>query len=170
MKKDILIIIGVALVAVIIGIIVLLPGLRDVSVLPATPAGEGQLAAVSVPFSELLKGKQTAIPKRVNYAITSSEQLAELWRMIGAEGVPPTIDFSVKTVIAVFAGTASSSDIAVMKVEDTNARLVSVVIKQPETSCVVASEGMPYEIVVMPTTSLPLAHADNVATVSCPTD
>jgi hypothetical protein len=94
--------------------------------------------------------------------------LSELWKTIGAKGTPPAVDFTKQTVLAVFAGTASTSSIEIAKIEDTNARMVSIALTKPDSTCpqkgVTAS---PYEIVTMPTTLLSLAHEDVLTTASC---
>ena len=49
---------------------------------------------VSVPFTELTQGVNANVSRRVNYLITSEEGLKELWKLLDAQGTPPTVDFS----------------------------------------------------------------------------
>lgn len=165
MKKDTLTIIGVALVAIVIGIIAFVYGNNTQNSSVVTT----QSSAAVVPFTELVQGTQSTIEKRVNYFITSSTELNKLWEMIGANGTPPKVDFRTQAVIAVFAGKESTSSIAVARVEDTSARLVSIAITKPDKTCTVEQPAAsPYEVVVVPTTELPLAHEDIVTTADCP--
>lgn len=166
MKRDIDVVIGVSLVAIVVAGFVFLPGLRGSST-QSMNAPEQQVATGTVPFIKLAKGMQTAVTRRVNYDITSADQLAELWKLIGAEGTPPSIDFSTQIVIAVFAGTTTSSGISVAKIEDTSERMVLVTIQETETACKKQQAALPYELVAAPITSLPFAHQDNLTTVGC---
>ncbi len=135
----------------------------------ASPSAATQPSAVAVPFTKLVQGTQSTIATRVNYFITSSTQLNELWKMVGATGTPPTVDFKTQAVIAVFAGKESTSSIAVAKVEDSLARMVSITIARPSGACVSKQQAAtPYEIVTVPSTALPLTHTDIVTTASCP--
>lgn len=164
--RDKIIIISVAVLAIVIGVLIFLSGganTPDVS--PALASN--QTPAVVVPFTKLMQGTHSNVATRVNYVITSATQLTELWKTIGATGTPPTIDFTKQTVLAVFAGTASSSSIAIAKVEDTNARMVSISITSPEGACATKVATSPYELAVVPVTSLPLTHADIVTTTKC---
>lgn len=166
MKRDILIILGVLLVAVAIGVIVMLG--QNQSPAPGRPApATSQLAAVAVPFETLAQGEKSKVAARVNYAITSADELAKLWALIDATGTPPTVDFSTKTVLAVFADKGPSANIAVVKITDADARTVAVTIAEPDASCAKKAVVSPYEIVVVPATSLPLTHEDKVLPVSC---
>jgi hypothetical protein len=155
MRRDTLTIGGVALISVAIGVVVFLSG-----------AVTNRSSVVTVPFTTLIQGRQSAVARRVNYFITSSAQLSEIWKVVNASGTPPKVDFKKQAVIAVFAGNESSSSIAVAKIEDTNARMVSIAIAKPD--CTANADASPYEIVAVPTTSLPLAHTDIPTTVDCP--
>lgn len=126
-------------------------------------------AAMAVPFIELTAGTQSVVAKRVNYVLTSPDELKELWEIIDAPGTPPWINFNTHMVLAVFAGNESSTSIAIAKIEDSHTRLVSVALTKPEGSCEEVSRGgTPYEIVAVPSTSLPLAHEDLAISTSCP--
>ena len=124
---------------------------------------------ITVPFTKLTQGKQSVIARRVNYVLKSPAELSELWKVIKAAGKPPKINFNTHAVIAVFAGNEASVAIAVAKIEDTNTRMVSIAITKPSGACAQKQlMASPYEIVVVPATSLPLAHEDVPVTVSCP--
>lgn len=162
MKREHLIFIGVALVMFIFLIIIVLVG-RRASPIVITDI---QPATVVVPFTKLAQGRQSVVAKRVNYVLTSPAQLNELWTTIDAIGTPPKVDFKTHAVIAVFAGNESSSSIAIAKIEDTNARMVSIAIAKPDCTEPPA-QASPYEIVAVSATSLPLAHTDIPTTSQC---
>jgi len=166
--KDTPIIAGVALLAVAIGVYFSLNGNIEKS-LPAT-VSESQTSAVAVPFTPLAKGTRSTVSDRVNYFITSSTQLNELWKMVDAKGQPPKVDFTKEAVIAVFAGQQPTGGYAIQvsKIMDSTSRLVSVTIQKPDSKCMVTqSFTAPYELVTIPATSLPLAHEDIPVTKIC---
>ena len=163
MKREHLIFIGVALVMLIFLIIIIFVG-RRASPIVITDV---QPTVVEVPFTKLTQGRQSVVAKRVNYVLTSSAQLSELWATIDAAGTPPKVDFKKQAVIAVFAGNESSSSIAVAKIEDTSARMVSIAIAKPDCTKPPA-QASPYEIVAVAATSLPFAHTDIPTTSQCP--
>lgn len=168
MKRDALILTIAAIIAVIVGALIFFSnGGNLASVFSATANNDS--SGGTVQFTEIARGTQSNIGKRVNYFITSSSQFSELWEIVNATGTPPEVDFKTHAVIAVFAGNESSTSIAVAKIEDTDTRVVSIALANPSGSCVSKQRtATPYEIVVVPTTSLPLAHEDIVTTVSCP--
>ncbi len=131
--------------------------------------GMRSVAAIDVPFEKLVEGTHSAVSTRKNYIITSEAQMKELWTLLDATTTPPVIDFSTHSVIAVFAGQDSCLDISVTRIEDTEDRMVSVEIAKASDSCAKGqSPTSPYEIVVIPATTLPLTHEDSSTTVSCP--
>lgn len=158
-----MILIGVAVAAIVIGVLIFAYTTQT-----ASKANTPMTASV-VPFTPLAHGEQSSVDARVNYRITSSAQLSELWHTLKAAGTPPVVDFSTHEVLAVFAGPESSVNIAVAKIEDTNQRMVSIALEKPAGSCakkqVAASQ---YEIVAVPATALPLTHEDVVTTADCP--
>ncbi|MCR4333928.1 MAG: hypothetical protein NUV60_02885 [Patescibacteria group bacterium] len=167
MQRDTHIIIGLALVALAIGVF-FLARFRTASDTPSAVANI-QPSAVIVPFTKIVSGEKSTVTERVNYLITSSDELTKLWKMVDATGTPPTVDFNTQNVIAVFAGKESTSSIAVAKIEDTNARVVSVTLTKPDGACATElTAPAPYEIVVVAVTTLPLAHEDLAATAGCP--
>ncbi len=168
MKRDTLIVAGVALVAVAIGTYFFLSG--NLQNTAASVVSENQQSAVAVPFTPLVSGVHSKVTPRVNDVIPSSTQLSELWNMVDATGAPPKVDFSKNAVIAVFAGQQPTAGyaITVSKIVDSGARLVSVTIKKPDSTCTVGKVvTAPYELVAIPTTTLPFAHEDLSATASC---
>lgn len=162
--RNTLIIGGLALVAIVIGAFAFLRDSNNFS-------NENRVAAVAVPFMELAHGAMSTIGRRVNYLITSPEQFRELWEVIGAEGPLPDIDFSESAVAAVFAGEkpAAGYDIAVSRVEDADARTITVTLTEPGGDCVLAQViTAPYQVIKLPGTALKLVHEDISTTVSCP--
>ena len=140
----------------------------------STPASSGgaasQPAAAEVSFTRLVSGMQSGITTRVNYVITSPEEMNELWGMIAATGTPPAVDFSTHAVLAIFAGDEPSASIKVAKIEDrSDERMVSIMLANPDASCPQKTKkgASPYELVAVPATPLPLAHADILTTASC---
>ena len=126
--------------------------------------------SVSVPFTELARGTQSDITTRVNYLITASSELEELWKLIGGKDKAPVIDFSKSAVAAVFAGEKPTTGYAVTvsKVEDTNVRTVTVLIQEPGDNCEKnESVTKPYSLIEIPKTSLTFTHEDQTTTVNC---
>lgn len=160
MRRDVLILTGAAIIAVGTGVFMFSSGRGDLS----------NNSSATVPFTEIAKGSQSAVERRVNYLITSSSQFDELWKMVTATGTPPKIDFKTHFVIAVFAGQKSAAGyaIAVAKIEDTSTRMVSITLAKPSDSCMLAqSITAPYQLISVPVTSLPLAHEDISVTTAC---
>jgi len=169
MKRDRLIVIGVALVAIGIGTFLFLSGNFSSTSLPVV--SDNQTVTITVPFTPLVSGTRSTVTTRVNYFITSSDQLDELWNMLNATSTPPKIDFSKQAVIAVFAGQQPSTGYAikVSKVVDSSARLVSITIAKPGDTCMTGQAfTAPFELVAVPLTTLPLAHEDLSTTSTCP--
>ncbi|MFZ3044265.1 MAG: protease complex subunit PrcB family protein [Minisyncoccia bacterium] len=168
MRRNTLVVACVALAAIAIGVYFFLSGNLSNASLSAL-SGQQQ-SAVVVPFTPLASGSSSKVETRVNYFITSPTQLQELWSLVDATGTPPTVDFNKDAVIAVFAGQQPTTGyaISVSKVVDSGARLVSITIAKPDGGCLTGqSLTTPYEVVVVPTTTLPLAHEDLSATIAC---
>ena len=170
--KDTAIIVGMAAVAVVIGVVIFLNGGGSNSANTQQSAGaNNNQVAIAVPFTELTHGTQSTVKKRTNYLITSSVELNQLWKMTDASGEVPTVDFTQNDVIAVFAGTEPTAGytVAVAKVEDSaTARAVTVTLAKPGGSCILAqSLTAPYQIVVFTKSTLPLTHEDQTTTLSC---
>lgn len=171
MRRNIFIIVCAAIVAIAIGSYIFYSGNINLQDISSFAADNNQNASASiVPFIEIAHGSQSAVERRVNYIITSPDQFNELWNMIGVTGVPPKVDFEKDAVIAVFAGRkpATGYSIAIAKIEDTDLRTVSITLANPDEKCVPAkSITTPYQLITVPTTSLPLSHKDIVVTTNC---
>ncbi len=132
---------------------------------------DAQYASSGVPFTRLMQGETSGVTERVNYVLTSSQELNALWKIIGATSTPPQIDFKSEAVLAVFAGESAQTRVAIARIEDAQGvgkRIVSVVLVKPEGSCATEKSSLsPFEIVSMAASPLPLTHEDIVATTSC---
>lgn len=163
-------VIGVAVAAIAVGFVLFTNG-RDASPNSSLPDTSTSSAAVIVPFVKITEGMQSDVPRRVNYMITSSDELNKLWEMVQTTAIPPRVDFGADAVIAVFAGEKPTTgyDITVSKIEDlVSKRLVTITLMQPASGCPVAQMvTAPFEILTVPVTSLPLTHEDTVQTVGC---
>ena len=161
--------IGVALVAIAIGAAVFVFGSGSLQSTSPNGANNSQ-TAVAVPFTKLAEGSQSKVVARVNYLITTQEELAKLWKLIEEPSRVPKVDFNANVVAAVFAGEAPTAGYAikVVRVEDADKRIVNVELTRPDETCVLAQSVVaPYQIVELPKTSLPFTHADTWATKTC---
>lgn len=164
--RDKIIIVSVAVAVIVIGILVFFSGNKKVSTTPASVAES--VATTTVPFTKLVQGAKSNVTTRANYVIASADGLSEFWKMAGASGKPPAVDFKTQAVIAVFAGKEPTSSISIAKIEDSSVRMVSIAITKPEGVCAKkASISSPYEIAVVPATLLSLAHEDILTTTTC---
>ncbi len=169
MKRETLIIIGMAAVAVVIGVVIFLND--GGSFLSPSSLTNNQQSAVIVPFTTLAEGPQSKIASRVNYLIDTQEGLAELWKFLKEPPPVPTVDFNTKVVAAVFAGETPTAGygIAVAEVEDVDKRVVKIKLTKPDGGCVLAqSVTAPYQVIELPKTSLSFTHADTWVTKTCP--
>lgn len=125
----------------------------------------------AVPFTKITEGVRSSVQKRVNYIITSSEQLNELWKVASIDGNVPSVDFTKSDVIAVFSGpkSESGSAIAVARVEDSKKRMVTITLINPNEKCSIAKQSTttPYQIITVPKTTLTLFHKDETVTRGC---
>jgi|SRR3989344_3001052 len=138
--------------------------------LPGGGVPLGGASGAPVSFSVLASGAHSSVTARKNYLITSENQFRELWKLIDAGGSPPTIDFSIYHVLAVFTGTEPSAgySVAITKVADGTERMVSIQITAPGVSCLAATTlTAPYEIVRITATALAYAHENTATTTSC---
>lgn len=143
--------IGGFIVAVIVVVIL-------ITVYGSSISNTSSLAATPVSFTKLAQGTQSTVSKPTNYLITSANELEKLWKIVGAKGNPPSVDFTKNCVAAIFAGTVS-------RVEDTDVRTVTVT----GTSCSLKkATTTPYELITLPTTSLEFTHEDISITTACP--
>lgn len=162
MRRDIIILTCAAIIAVGIGISIFSSGRGDIS--------DNSFVISEVPFTKIARGSQSTVERRVNYLITSADQFEKLWEMVSATGTPPKIDFNTHSVVAVFAGEkpVAGYDIKIIKIEDTNTRVVSIALAKPSDDCMLAQVvTAPYEIVAVPATALSFSHEDILTTTSC---
>ncbi|MFA6503273.1 MAG: hypothetical protein WCT45_03405 [Candidatus Paceibacterota bacterium] len=172
--KDKIIFVGVAVLAVVVAVLLFLFGTGNMtserSGVATTPSATSEPSGAVVPFTKLLQGNHSMVMGRVNYIVTSPSDLSELWKMVDASGKPPAVDFSKQSVIAVFAGQlpAAAAMITVSKIVDSNARTVSIAVAKPSDECGKEQTLVtPYEIILVPTTTLPLAHKDIPVEANC---
>ena len=168
--RNVLILGGAIVVAIIIGVFVFLYGGSGVSNTSLSSANENRLAAVAVPFIELAQGVQSNISMRTNYLITSASQLEKLWKIVDTNDKIPNVDFTKNYIVAVFAGNEPTTDyaISVSKIEDTDVRTVTVTLVKPGNNCLGKDlTTTPYNLVALPKTSLPFTHEDQAATTDC---
>ena len=169
MKRDIVVLVVAVISAVIVGAFIFVSNGGNLASVFSTVTDNGKKTKV-VQFTEIARGSQSAIDRRVNYFITSRDQFNRLWETIDASGTPPAVDFETHAVIAVFAGQepTASYGIKVAKIEDTDKRMVSITLAKPDDDCTAAQVvTMPYQLIVLPTTSLPLAHEDEAVEINC---
>lgn len=124
-------------------------------------------------FTVLEKGMQSgSLTSRANYRIKSKEELDALWNLVyGSGGPAAAVDFTKEEVLAVFDGSHSSGgyDITVDSVKDEGGvRKIHITHTIPGEGCAVSSAiTSPYQIVVVPRSSLPLSRTDATATADC---
>lgn len=167
MKKE-FIILGIVVAAVAAGVVVFAYDriVPQAAVQNYAPPKE----STKVSFRELAHGDQAEITVRVNYLITSTSELSELWALIDAKGQPPPVDFKTDHVIALFAGKQPTigHKIEVSQVADSDMRMVSLTLSKPGASCLSAKKvTAPYQVVQLPKTTLTLTHEDKIETISC---
>lgn len=166
------VIVGLALLAIAIGVLVFLSGPEERVRDTVSPTAERSLAPANTPvsFTEIAQGIHSSVAARVNYSITSAAELKELWKLIDATSTPPAVDFKTHAVLAIFGGEKGSAGyaVAVAKISDAEKRMVSVALTKPDATCKAVRPALsPYEIIAVPATTLPLAHEDVLTPVSC---
>jgi hypothetical protein len=130
----------------------------------------------SVPITVLAQGtKAVAIQDRTNYRIQNAHDLMALWELVyGYNDTPatPTVDFTKNEVLAVFDGSHATNGytISIVSVTDnTGKRLVVVSHDAPHSSCTLTkTPTSPFEIVLVPKTTLAISHQDQMGTAPCP--
>ncbi len=164
-----LIVIGLAIVIAIAAFVLSGPG-QHPQKNPLQDVAEANVSPRAVPFTKLAHGLYSAVPTRVNYLITSPAELNELWEMLDAKGDMPVVDFTQNEVIAAFAGQQPATNyvVAVSKVQDSTERMISITFTHPGAGCASKKNVIaPYEVIVLPTTSLPITHENISTTTSC---
>jgi len=165
MQRDILVLVGAMFIAIAVGVYLFYSD-KDTSFTFLN----NQPSAVIVPFDALAEGSRSKIESRVNYLITTQEDLAELWKFLEEPPPVPTVDFKSKVVAAVFAGNVPTTGykISVSEVKDEDKRIVKVELVKPDQSCVLAqSVTAPYQVIELSKTSLPFTHSDEWTTKIC---
>ncbi len=161
--REMLVVVVVAVGAAIVGLLTFV--FIDNSSAPAVEEGHAPVA-----FRELASGDQSTIGRRVNYLVYSESQLAQLWDMIGAIDAPPKVDFANYTVIGIFSGKQPTAGykIAAERIIDTDTRNVTITTARPGASCFPAQAiTQPYQVIVVPNTSLSYALEYVPTTTSC---
>lgn len=171
MKKDLTVLGGISIVAIIIGSVLFFYG---EGVLSGTSNVNSNVNSPAV-LSVITRGTNAPVTSRKNFLISNASDLHKLWVFLygNASNTPPLpdIDFSREEVVAVFAGEKPTAgyEISVAGIHDTNnKRIVAVTIQTPGASCTVPGfQTSPYEIVTVPTSSLPFTHKDVIKTQPC---
>ncbi len=168
--KDTLILTGIAIVGVSIAVTFLWfgPWRQRVSA-PTTSS----IVMLKSPQNILAQGVTAPVSARINYLIKNDNELKQLWTLIygATASTVPSVDFSRYNVAAVFAGTQSTTgySIALFGIKKTPKREVAIItITRPGPSCIVKKkQTSPYEVVLLPSSLLPLSHTDVIKTNFC---
>lgn len=150
--KDLLILSGFVAVALSLAVVILFYGHSTTN--------------TSVPISVIARGTHAQIQIRKNYVIRNEKEWQQFRKSFTSTDAPslPTVDFSKKQVLIVFSGTKPTGgySIKVSKVTDTNKqRVVTIAFSTPGSNCTVTqTQTSPYEIVTVPSISLPLTHVN----------
>lgn len=123
----------------------------------------------------LAQGDEAAgMDGRVNYRITTPDQLAALWQMVyGQSGGPsvPNIDFNNNEVLALFDGSHSTGGYGIRldSIKDKGGkRTVTITHVQPDDTCVPAGAATsPFVILEVSKSSLPISRIEQTATTPC---
>jgi hypothetical protein len=163
--RDLLIILGVIVAAIAVGAVLFFFGPPAFHTLPNSSG--------NVSFTLLKEGTNAlSMSDRANYEIQNQEQLKELWGYVqGNPDSVPSIDFTKQEVLAVFDGTHSTGGyhIDISKITEANGtRTVQVVRTAPGANCT-SNQGLtgPYQVVIVPASTLPLTHVDTSVTQDC---
>lgn len=175
--RDLLIILGMCVGAVVIGAWLYLYGPREFMSTPpkATEdvrAEDTAPVGKAVEFSVLTSGTSAiGMSERKNYAVYNKEEYARIWKLTGSTEKMPAVDFNQAYVIAVFAGTRPTGGyaISVEKVTDTEgARSVSLLLEKPGVGCITTQAiTSPYQIIRVPYVDASLSHTDTEKEVPC---
>ena len=181
--KDLLFILGICVVAAVIGAYLYFYTPQSLQTSSATPVETttstqdtpGEPAPVpSVTFTTIDIGTHAVnVTARKNYVAGDAQGLTKLWSLAFGEtgSTTPKIDFGTTEVIGVFAGTKPTGGYAieVSKVVDgIDARTIYVNIVKPGANCVTTeSVTSPFAIITLPVSTLPLAHQDTTSVRDC---
>ncbi len=183
--RDLLIIIGMCVAAIVIGAWLYLYGPTDFMVQETgqtqqplaanTQQASAEAAlpkATKVTFTVIGHGSNAQeVTTRKNYGVYTEEEFAKIWKMTGSKEEMPVIDFTKAYVIAVFAGTKPTGGhaISVEGVSDTgDMRTVSVLIEKPGVGCITTQAfTSPYQIIRVPFSGASLSRVDTEKEVPC---
>ncbi|MBP7741251.1 MAG: protease complex subunit PrcB family protein [Candidatus Pacebacteria bacterium] len=184
--RDLLIIMGMCVVAIVIGAwlylygpsssVVEQPGQMQESDTLSTQqasAGASRPQATKVTFSVIGHGSSAQeVTARKNYAVYTEDEFAKVWKMTGSTEEMPVIDFTKAYVIAVFAGTKPTGGyaISVEGVSDVgDVRSVSILSEKPGVGCITTQAiTSPYQIIRVPFSGATISRVDVEKEVPCP--
>lgn len=174
--RDLLIIGGIAVSAILIGTALFFLGptsLRSdvTSAIQSAQNGDNP----SLAFTVLEQGPRAiSVSDRTNYRIQNADDLAALWPMIyGNATTPtvPTVDFTKYEVLGLFDGSHSTNGYAIQVkgVSDVNAiRTVTIEHLGPGSTCKTSTQNTsPFILIEVPKTTYSLAHTDLMGTNPC---
>lgn len=181
--KDLLIILGMIIVAGIVGVCLYFYTPKDLAApshLVSAEATTSESAVLpsknpeAVPFTVLTTGTHAAeVTARKNYEVGDKAGLAKLWKLaFGANATStPVINFGQQEVVGIFAGEKPTGGYAikVTKVEDSaTERTIHVTLVVPGANCMTTqSVTSPYTIISLSPSLLPLTHQDATSTSDC---
>lgn len=184
--RDLLIIMGMCVAAVVVGAWLYLYGPSNLMVEqpnemrePAamnTQQASAEAArpeATKVTFSVIGHGSSAQeVTTRKNYAVYTEEEFAKVWKMTGSTEKMPIIDFTNAYVIAVFAGTKPTGGYAISidTVSDVgDVRTVSVLSEKPGVGCITTQAiTSPYQFIRVPFSGASISRVDSERDVPCP--
>lgn len=121
----------------------------------------------------LASGDAPNVAERVNYRITTKDQLAQLWKMLYTDsGQPvPDVDFNTDEVLALFDGSHSTGGygIQLTSVKDSGGqRTVTITHFVPGANCVPPGGiSSPFIIVEVSKSSLPINRVEQTVANQC---
>lgn len=152
--RDVLIVAGVCIVALIAGAFFFLKGGE------VLPVGSGDGA---VSYTVIAQGDHAVhVDSRVNYRIKSASEFSELWFLIhgGSQPNMPSVDFEKNEVLAVFDGSHSTGgyEVSVRSVVDQGlVRSIAIEHTEPGADCMV-SQALTSPFVLVSVPKMPESH------------
>jgi hypothetical protein len=173
--RDLLLIIGISVMAVLLGVALFLFGPKSLQSDVNNAFLTGKVGTSGHTGFILLEQGSDAISivQRTNYRITSMSDLQALWPLIyGDRDAPriPDVNFDNYEVIAVFDGSHAGGGYGVSVTEildDNPIRTISVNHALPNPACPMKGPSSPYELIQVPKTSNSLAHQDVTSVSVC---
>ncbi len=170
--KDTLIIFGMCLAAIAVGATLFFWAPKNTAVAPA-PEEAKPLIEENIAFVVLETGQDSQTLERKNYAARDQESFERVWKIAHGEdgAVMPSIDFSTRYVIGVFAGekTSGGHAIAVTDIIDHgDVRTVRTRLQEPGEGCI-NSQALtsPYQLITVPVSTHGLASEDATTVTPC---